>query len=39
MEEYVLFRKDWPGRRGGGVTLYVREQLECMELCPGMNEK
>ncbi|XP_048786380.1 uncharacterized protein LOC125686444 [Lagopus muta] len=32
MEGYALFRKDWPARRGGGVALYVREQLECIEL-------
>ena len=32
MEGYVLFRKDRLARRGGGVALYVREQLECIEL-------
>jgi len=32
---YRLFRKDRPTRRGGGVALYVREQLECIELCQG----
>ena len=32
MEGYVLFRKDQLARRGGGVALYVREQLECIEL-------
>lgn len=23
----------------GGVTLYVTDQLECVEVCLGMNEK
>ncbi|XP_050769715.1 macrophage immunometabolism regulator-like [Gymnogyps californianus] len=39
MEGYSIFRKDRPGRRGGGVALYVRDQLECMELCLGMDEE
>ncbi|GAB0190981.1 hypothetical protein GRJ2_001563400 [Grus japonensis] len=39
MEGYRLFRKDRQGRRGGGVTLYVNDQLECMELCLGMGEE
>ncbi|GAB0206526.1 hypothetical protein GRJ2_003118200 [Grus japonensis] len=39
MDGYVLFRKDRPARRGGGVALYVREQLECIELCLGMDEE
>jgi len=30
---WIFFRKDRPTRRGGGVALYVREQLECIELC------
>jgi len=34
---YRLFRKDRLGRQGGGVALYVREELECMELCLGMD--
>ncbi|GAB0181548.1 hypothetical protein GRJ2_000620100 [Grus japonensis] len=33
MEGHRLFRKDRQGRRGEGVTLYVNDQLECMELC------
>ena len=33
MDGYRLFRKDRPTRRGGGVALYVKEQLECIELC------
>ncbi|PKU27961.1 hypothetical protein llap_21735 [Limosa lapponica baueri] len=39
MERYRLFRKDKQGRRGGDVTLYVKDQLECMELCLGMDEE
>jgi len=39
MEGYMHFRKDQPGRWGGGVALYVTEQLECVELCLGMAEK
>ncbi|GAB0204588.1 hypothetical protein GRJ2_002924400 [Grus japonensis] len=39
MEGYRLFRKDRQGRRGGGVTLYVNDQLECMELHMGMDEE
>ncbi|KAK4829098.1 hypothetical protein QYF61_002049 [Mycteria americana] len=37
MEGYRLFRKGRQGRRGGGVALYVTDQLECMELCLGMD--
>jgi len=33
MDGYRLLRKDRPTSRGGGVALYVREQLECIELC------
>jgi len=32
MGGYRLFRKDRQRRRQGGVALYVKEQLECMEL-------
>ncbi|XP_075302833.1 uncharacterized protein LOC142365677 isoform X1 [Opisthocomus hoazin] len=39
MDGYRLFRKDRPTRRGGGVVLYVREQLECIELCLGEDEE
>ncbi|GAB0203333.1 hypothetical protein GRJ2_002798900 [Grus japonensis] len=39
MEGYRLFRKDRQGRGGGGVTLYVNDQLECMELHLGMDEE
>ena len=34
----VFFRKDRPARRGGGVALYVREQLECIKLHLGVND-
>ncbi|GAB0179465.1 hypothetical protein GRJ2_000411800 [Grus japonensis] len=39
MEGERLFRKDRQGRQGGGVALYVNDQLECMELCLGMDEE
>jgi len=39
MDGYRLFRKDRPTTRGGGVALYVREQLECIELCLGADEE
>ncbi|PKU36538.1 hypothetical protein llap_13164 [Limosa lapponica baueri] len=39
MEEYRLFRKDRLGRGGGGVALYVNDQLECLELHLGMDEE
>lgn len=36
VEGYRPFRKD---RQRGGVALYMREQLESMELCLGMDEE
>ncbi|GAB0209421.1 hypothetical protein GRJ2_003407800 [Grus japonensis] len=39
MEGYRLFRKDRQGRQGGGVALYINDQLECMELHLGMGEE
>ncbi|GAB0191019.1 hypothetical protein GRJ2_001567200 [Grus japonensis] len=39
MEGYRLFRKDRQGRQGGSVTLYINDQLECMELHLGMDEE
>ena len=39
MEGYRLFRKDRQGRQGGGVAFCVNDQLECMELCLGMDEE
>ncbi|PKU48831.1 hypothetical protein llap_903 [Limosa lapponica baueri] len=35
MEGCRVFRKDKQGRQGRGVALYVKDQLECMELCLG----
>ncbi|GAB0184184.1 hypothetical protein GRJ2_000884000 [Grus japonensis] len=35
----VLFRRDRPSRRGGGVALYVREQLECIKLRLGVDQE
>jgi len=39
MDGYTLFRKDRPTRGGGGVALYVKEQLERIELCLGADEQ
>ncbi|GAB0179159.1 hypothetical protein GRJ2_000381200 [Grus japonensis] len=39
MVGYRLFRKDRQGRQGGGIALYVNDQLECMELHLGMDEE
>ena len=38
MDGCRLFRKDRLGRRGGRVALDVREQLESMELCLGLDD-
>jgi len=38
VDGYTLFRKDRPARRGGEVALYLKEQLECIELCLGVDE-
>ncbi|PKU31806.1 dtw domain-containing protein 2 [Limosa lapponica baueri] len=38
MEGYWLFRKNKQGKQGGGVALYVNDQLESMELHLGMDE-
>jgi len=35
---YRLFTRNRMGRRGGDA-LYVREQLECMELCLGVEKE
>ncbi|KAK4820693.1 hypothetical protein QYF61_003613 [Mycteria americana] len=35
MDGYKHFRRDRQGRRGGGVALYVRECLDCLELNDG----
>ena len=39
MEGCRFFREDRQGRYRGGIALYVSKQLECMELCLGMDEK
>jgi len=39
MEGDRLLRKDRQGRRGRGLTVYVNDQLECMELRLGLNEE
>ena len=39
MDGYMLFRKDRLGRKGDGVALYVRGQLECLEFCLGMDDE
>jgi len=39
IDGYTLFRKDRPTRRGDVAALYVREQLECIELCLGVDEE
>lgn len=39
MEGYRFFRKCRPGRQGGGVALYVNDDLECMELHLGVDEE
>lgn len=36
---YTLFRKDRRGSQDGGVAFYVREHLECMELCLRVNDE
>ena len=38
MDGYVFLWEDRPARQGGGVALYVREQLERIEYCPGVDE-
>ena len=39
MDGYGLFRKDRLKRKDSGVALCVREQQECIELCPGADEE
>lgn len=39
MERYRLFRTDRLRRRGRGVALYVREQLEYKEFCLGIDDE
>lgn len=35
---YRLFRKNRPRGQGGEIALYMREELECIELSPGMDD-
>ena len=35
MDSYSLFHEGRQGRRGGGVALYVKENLECIEVSYG----
>jgi len=39
MDGYRLFRKDRSTRRSGGVALYVKEKLECIELFLGADDE
>ncbi|KAM9653655.1 uncharacterized protein ACIBXB_010484 [Morphnus guianensis] len=39
VEGHRVFRKDRQGRGGGAGALYVKDQLECMELCLGLDEE
>lgn len=39
MKGYMLLRKDRPGKHNGGVVLYGRQQLECIELCLGVDDE
>lgn len=39
MEEYRLLRKYRQGRQRGGIPFYIIEQLEYMELSPGMDKE
>jgi len=39
MGGYRLFRKDRQRRQGGVIALYVKDQLECMELRLGLDEE
>lgn len=39
MDGYVFFRKDRLARQNGIIALYVREQLECIELHLERNDE
>ena len=41
MTGYAMFRKDRIGRRGGGVTLYIKESIQTYEIIleKGLNVK
>ena len=32
IDGYDIFRRDWRGKRGGGVALYVKKLIACEEL-------
>ena len=32
LTDYVLFRKDIRGRRGGGVIVYIKEYIQAYEI-------
>ena len=38
MDGYGLIRGDRLGRQGEGVTIYEREQWDCMGLCLGKDD-
>ena len=38
MDGYKLFRKDRQGRRGNGMTLYIRECFEVTDIMAGDNK-
>ncbi|PKU38936.1 hypothetical protein llap_10761 [Limosa lapponica baueri] len=38
-DSYVLFRRDRPAGQGDGVALYVRERVERIELCQGVDDE
>jgi len=39
MDGYTHFRKGRQTSQGGGVDVYVREKLKCIELCLGADEE
>jgi len=39
IDGYAFFGKDRPAMRSGGVALYVKEQLELIELCLNVDEE
>lgn len=39
MEGYRIFRTDRPGRRTEGAAFYMKEHLECLELCLREDEE
>lgn len=39
MKGYTLLRRDRAGRCGGGVAFCVRQHLECIDLCLGVDDE